>query len=211
MPIRLAIFDVDGVIKESPDPYTYLHKCFGTETAGARYLAAFLAGEISYEQFADLDAGEWRGRSVAETKAALRANPYVPGAFETAAGLRERDIPLILLSSGFDLHVEDVAAELNAAEFHCNGLDHDGERLLGTMTVYVPWGGKGPIVRSLLSQWKIDPAQCLAVGDTGSDIDMFREVGHAVAIRPARPEVSQAAHLTLPNLTGLLSYLDTIL
>lgn len=208
MPIQLVILDVDGVVKEAPDPYTLLHRQFGTEAAGARYLQAFLAGQINYNEFAQLDAGEWRGRTVAETKQALRANPYVAGAHDLAAGLRQRRIPFLLLSSGFDLHVEDVAADLGADDFLCNDLDHDGERLLGSMTVRVPWGGKGPIVRDLLDRWGVAPAACLSVGDSTADLPTFHEVGHAVAVRPRHPDVSGAAHLTLPDLRGLLAFID---
>lgn len=208
MPIRLVLLDVDGVVKEAPDPYTLLHQHFGTAEAGARYLADFLAKRISYEQFAQLDAGEWRGRTVAETKAILRRNPYVAGAHDLAAGLRARGIPILLLSSGFDLHVEDVAADLGAAAYFCNDLLHDGDRLLGSMTVRVPWGGKAPIVRDLIARWRVDPADCLSAGDSTADIPTFHEVGHAIAVRPRHPDVSRAAHLTLPDLTGLLEFID---
>lgn len=210
MPIRLAIFDVDGVIKQAHDPYTLLHHHFGTEEAGARYLAAFLAGDISYDQFAQLDSGEWRGRTVMETRAILRSNPYVEGASTLAAGLRQRGIPLVLMSSGFDLHVEDVAADLGAVEFHCNQLWHDGVYLTGGMTVHVPWGGKGPLVRELVRRWQVDPAECLSAGDSTADIATFHEVGHAVAVRPRQSEVSQAAHLSLPDLTGVLPFIDSL-
>ena len=208
MPIRLTIFDVDGVLKESPDPYTFLHRHFGTEEAGARHLQAFLAGEITYEEFAQLDAGEWKGRTVAETKAILRTNPYVPGAHELAEGLRARDIPFLLLSSGFDLHVEDIANELKADEYICNSLNHDGERLTGAMTVRVPWGGKVPLVQDMLRRWQVEPEECLVVGDSTADIPTFRAVGYAVAVRPTNPDVSRAAHFTLPNLHGLLYFID---
>lgn len=210
MPIRLAILDVDGVIKAEPDPYSFLHRHFGTEEAGAGHLADFLAGRITYRQFAQLDAGAWRGRSVAEIKAILRTNAYVPGAHDLAAGLRQRRIPFILLSSGFDIHVEDIAADLLADEFICNDLNHDGERLLGTMTVRVPWGGKGPIVQDLLRRWQVNPAECLSAGDSSADIPAFEEVAHPVAVRPRQPAVAQAAVLTLPDLTGLLTYIDAI-
>lgn len=209
MAIEFVILDVDGVVKEAHDPYTLLHRHFGTEEAGERYLEAFLAGRISYDQFAQLDAREWRGRTVAETKQLLRANPYVAGAHEMAAGLKGRRIPFVLLSSGFDLHVEDVAADLKADGFLCNDLDHDGERLLGSMTVRVPWGGKGPIVHDLIDQWGVDPASCLSVGDSVADIPAFHASGHAIAVRPRHPEVAQAAHLTLPDLTGLLDFVDS--
>ena len=210
MPIRLAILDVDGVIKESPDPYTFLHRHFGTKEAGARHLSDFLAGRISYHQFAQLDAGAWQGRSVDEVKTVLRTNPYVSGAQELAQGLKTRGIPTLLLSSGFDLHVEDVASDMDANEYLCNGLSHEDGRLTGKMVVRVPWGGKGPIVRDMLRRWDIDPAQCITVGDSTADIPAFQEVGYAVAVRPRSHQVSEAAQLTLPDLTGLLDFIDSV-
>ncbi len=210
MPIRLAILDVDGVIKESPDPYTFLHRHFGTEEAGARHLSDFLAGRISYNQFAQLDAGAWQERSVDEVKAVLRTNPYVSGAQELARGLKERAIPMLLLSSGFDLHVEDVASDLNSNGYLCNGLSHENGRLTGKMVVRVPWGGKGPIVRDMLRRWEVDPAQCITVGDSTADIPAFQEVSHAIAVRPRSQQVSEAAQLTLPDLHGILDYIDSI-
>ena len=210
MSIRLAILDVDGVIKESPDPYTFLHRHFGTEEAGARHVAGFLAGRISYHQFAQLDAGVWQGRSVDEVKAVLRTNPYISGARELAQGLKERGIPMLLLSSGFDLHVEDVASDLGADEYQCNGLSHENGRLTGKMVVRVPWGGKGPIVQDMLRRWNVAPTECLTVGDSTADIPAFQEVEHAVAVRPRSPQVSEAAQLTLPDLHGILEFIDSI-
>lgn len=210
MAIRLVILDVDGVVKQAPDPYTILHNHFGTAEAGARYLRAFLGGHITYEEFAQLDARQWRGRSVTATRSFLRRTPYVDGAHALAAGLRARRIPLILLSSGFDLHVADIAAELRAADFLCNNLDSFCDRLLGSMTVHVPWGGKGPIVRDLLAAWGVEPEECLTAGDSDADIPAFAQVAHAVAVRPRSAAVSAAAHLTLPDLTGLLTHIDRI-
>jgi len=210
MPIRLAILDVDGVIKESPDPYTFLHRHFGTEEAGARHLSDYLAERITYYQFAQLDAGAWQGQTVDEVKVVLRTNPYVSGAQELAQGLKERGIPTLLLSSGFDLHVEDVASVLNADEFQCNGLNHKAGRLTGRMVVNVPWGGKAPIVRDMLQRWDVDPAQCITVGDSNADIPAFQEVGYAVAVRPRSQQVSEAARLTLSDLHGVLDYIDSI-
>lgn len=208
MPIRLVIFDVDGVIKESPDPYSFLHRHFGTAQAGDRYLRAFLNGSITYDEFAQLDARIWRGRSVAEVKAILRTNLYVAGAHALAAGLHQRRIPFVLLSSGFDLHVEDIARDLHASAYLCNELLHDGRTLLGAMRVYVPWGGKGPIVRHLLHTRQLSPEMCLTVGDSSADIPTFAEVGHALAIRPGSPAVAAAAHATFPDLTGVLDWID---
>ena len=207
--IELVILDVDGVLKEIADPYSLLHQHFGSVEAGRAHFNAFRAGQITYDEFAQLDAWSWRGRSVDEVKAILRDTPWVPGAFELAEGLRQRGITTVLLSSGFDLNVEDIAADLHADAWHCNILHRDRGRIVGRMTVRVPWGGKGPIVRDILRRWDVDPARALAVGDSETDILTFNEVEHAIAVRARSEKVTQAADLALPDLNGILDFIDT--
>ena len=210
MPIELVIFDVDGVLKQVVDPYMLLHRHFGTEEEGRRHFRAFREGHITYHEFAQLDAWSWRGQPVAEVKALLRSTPYTPGAFETAAALRARGVPFVFLSSGFDLNVEDVARDLGAAGWCANILHQDRGRIVGRMTVRVPYGGKGPIVQEIIDRWGVDPRQVVAVGDSETDIRMFERVGRAVAVRPRSEAVSQAADVTLPDLTDFIAFLNGI-
>jgi len=208
--IELVILDVDGVLKEIADPYSLLHQRFGSVEAGRAHFNAFRSGQITYHEFAQLDAWSWRGRRVDEVKAILRSTPWVPGAFELAEGLRQRDITTILLSSGFDVNVEDIAAEMHAAEYHCNILHRDRGRIVGSMTVRVPWGGKGPVVRDILRRWDVEPARALAVGDSETDVLTFNEVEHAIAVRARSEKLIQAADLALPDLNGILDFIDSI-
>ncbi len=210
MPIELVILDVDGVLKEVVDPYSLLHRHFGTSEAGRRHFQAFVAGNITYHEFAQLDAWAWHGRTVAEAKAILRQTPYVPGAFEMAAGLRQRGIPSVLLSSGFDVNVEDVAADLQADAWHANILHRDRGRIVGRMTVRVPYAGKGPLVQEIIRRRGIDPAHVLAAGDSETDILAFEQVGHAIAVRPRSQAVSRAADAVMADLTEFIAFIDSI-
>jgi 3-deoxy-D-manno-octulosonate 8-phosphate phosphatase (KDO 8-P phosphatase) len=49
--------------------------------------------------------------------------------------------------------------------------------------------------RRLLAEQRLQPAECLYVGDDVVDIPIFRHVGVAVAVRDAVPEARAAAHL----------------
>lgn len=60
-------------------------------------------------------------------------------------------------------------------------------------------GGKGVGVRRTLAHFQLDPAQALAFGDGGNDLEMLRLVGHGVAMGNAAPEVQAAVGEVCPG------------
>lgn len=62
--LRGIIFDLDGTFTPVRSVWQYIHEALDTwESHGKHSLDAFLAGRITYEEFAYLDAGAWRGVS----------------------------------------------------------------------------------------------------------------------------------------------------
>ena len=59
--LKLAVFDLDGTLKQVPDPYVYLHQHLGTLAAAEAFTARGLSGAIDYEEWLRLDASLWRG------------------------------------------------------------------------------------------------------------------------------------------------------
>jgi phosphoserine phosphatase len=195
--IRLAFFDVDGTLKTERDPYVYLHTHLGCVDAGLASLQAYLAGEIDYDTFAQRDAALWRGTPVEQVEAWFAAIPWVPEARELAAYLRVAGVPIILLSTGLSHHVEQVAAEIGADGWVANELLVEAGCLAGRMNVRLAWGDKGRVVHEYQARYGVQPAECLAVGDSSGDLCMFSEVGHRIAVNPHDETVRAAADFVL--------------
>jgi len=53
--LRLAVFDLDGTLKQARDPFVYLHQRLGTWEASSLFQKG-LAGELNYEEWLRLDA-----------------------------------------------------------------------------------------------------------------------------------------------------------
>jgi phosphoserine phosphatase len=209
MPLRLAVFDLDGTLKEARDPYVYLHKRLGTWQTAQAFTNQGLNGELSYEDWLRLDASLWKGVERVVMEAIFRQDPYLPGAREIVKTLRGMGVQIAVVSTGLRLHAEQVQADLNIDSIIANELLFENGRATGEARTHVPEGGKGQIVARLQAQFGAEPDECLAVGDGTSDIDMFRQVRVGIAVSPVSDEVRAAASLVLEesDLRPLLSKL----
>jgi len=202
--LKLAVFDLDGTLKQIPDPYIYLHQHLGTLPAAEAFTARGLSGEIDYEEWLRLDAGLWRGTPRSVIERLLRENPYVPGARETVAALKARDVRVAIISSGLLLHAKMVATELGIGPVFGNEIFFDGNSadpvVSGRVRAHFAMHEKGLVIERLQAQLDVSPAACLAVGDTTTDIPLFERAAVGVAVNPSKPEVAAAADITLPGL-----------
>lgn len=67
-------------------------------------------------------------------------------------------------------------------------------RELGVRHVQLGVGDKGAALSRLLVSLKLQPAQCICVGDDEPDVPMLRLAGLAVAVADAHPVASAVAH-----------------
>jgi phosphoserine phosphatase len=210
MSLQLAIFDLDGTLKRTRDPYVYLHKQLGTWQAAQAFTDQGSTGKLSYEDWLRLDASLWKGVERAALESIFRQNPYLPGARETVAALRRAGVWVAVVSTGLRIQAEQVQADLGIDSIVANEILFENGRATGQARVHVPEGGKGQIVARLQAKFRVVPAGCLAVGDGSSDIDMFSRVRVGVAVKPSAATVRAAASLVLeePDLHPLLPELD---
>ena len=206
MPLRLAIFDLDGTLKQARDPYVYLHQRLGTWEAAQAFFAQGISGQLKYDDWLRLDAALWKGVSRATMEGLFRENPYLPGAREAVRALRQAGAQVALVSTGLNIHAELVQAELGVDRIFANEILFQDGQATGEARTRVPEGGKGQIVEQLQAELGLDPGDCLAVGDSRSDAAMFDRVRIGVAVNPACDSVRAAAGLVIerPDLRPLL-------
>jgi phosphoserine phosphatase len=114
MTLRLAVFDLDGTLKQARNPYVYLHERLGTLEASHAFYEKAMAGEIEYEEWLRLDVALWKGVSRARMEALCGEIPYLPGARETVRALQQAGVLIAIVSTGLDVHAEQAQAELGA-------------------------------------------------------------------------------------------------
>jgi len=99
---KLVIFDLDGTLTQERSIWEYIHKQLGKWCGFAEeYQKRFLAGEISYERFAELDAEVWKGMSVEELLEIVKKVPFHRGADELITHFKDKRLKLAVIHQVF--------------------------------------------------------------------------------------------------------------
>ena len=62
MKYKVVVFDIDGTVTKHISSWRYIHEKLGLwDVLAKKYQEQFLAGQISYKKFCQLDAEHWKG------------------------------------------------------------------------------------------------------------------------------------------------------
>jgi len=130
----------------------------------------------------------------------------MPGGRTLVRTMRANGAYTALVSGGFTLFTEKIAAAIGFDENSANILEHDGVKLTGL--VREPILGRQAKLEKLLNlcgKLGISFADAMAVGDGANDLAMLQHAGSGVALH-AKPVVTEAAsmHIDHGDLTALL-------
>jgi HAD superfamily phosphoserine phosphatase-like hydrolase len=109
--ISAAIFDLDGTLTTTPNPWRHIHESLGVWDKASGHFSEWLDGKIDYDEFCRKDTGLWQGARLEAIHGFLDqivVNRHVPA---VTRALVQRGIPSIIISSGF----HHVARRIQAA------------------------------------------------------------------------------------------------
>ncbi|MHA1577859.1 MAG: HAD family hydrolase [Candidatus Thorarchaeota archaeon] len=209
MVIRLVVFDVDGTLTQHNSSWARLHEVFGVVEEGQKHYAQYFAGEISYQEWADLDAGLWAGKPVSKIQEIAENIKLVSGARETVQALKDRGINVAILSGGIDLLANKIAQLVGIDYALVNKLHHENGLITGKVEVLVGYECKAIEIREIVEHYETPFSETAFVGDGRNDISVFGVVGLAIAFNPEHEEVANAADITIrdPDLREILSHI----
>jgi len=212
----LIAFDVDGTLLERPrSSWKLIHELLGTLDKAKRYPIMYMRGEISYDEWAKLEASLWRGIEYEWLKErVIREIKLRDGCKELFQEIRKRNSDCIFISAGLGIIVYEVAKMLGVNEVYTNELvvDKNG-RITGDVIVRVSFKGKEDILRRIAIQRGIPKSRIIAIGDSESDIGMFRAAGTSIVVNPENERVVRYADYVVHSnsLRPLISILRSIM
>ncbi len=163
-------------------------------------------GEIDFAAALEARVGLLTGTdSRVLDEAAARIRP-MPGARAMVAAMRRSGAMTALVTGGFAIFADRVAAELGFERVTANRLEIAGDRVTGRVLPPIVTGEtKRQTLVALAAELGIPLSRTIAVGDGANDLAMLAAAGLGVAYR-AKPRVAAAARWRLDHadLTGLL-------
>jgi len=167
-----------------------------------------MRGEIAFEPALRERVALLEGLSVSVIEEVLRERiKLTPGAKTLIATMRAHGARTCMVSGGFTLFTDRIAAMIGFDETRANSLTIvDGHRLAGTVAEPI-FGrdGKRAALLELRQELHLDKTETMAIGDGANDLDMILEAGLGVAYH-AKPRVAAAApaRIDYGTLTALL-------
>ena len=206
--IKLAVFDMDSTLIQC-EVIDELATRAGVGDRVAAITERAMRGELDFNQSLYERLSLLRGLEADTALQIARNLPYTDGARELMTTLRALGVKTVIISGGFSLFAEYVAAELAMDEYFANTLEVSDGMLTGiAIPPIVNAEYKEAKLREIAASMGISMRQTLAIGDGANDLKMLNAAGIGIAFR-AKPVVrSQARYqLSMVGLDGALYFL----
>ena len=192
----LVCFDMDGTLTKVRSSWCWIHQCFEVDNEPA--YRAFCNGEIDEPEFMRRDIALWTGKNpkttVTHIAKMFRDMPLIGGIQETIACLNECGIKSVIISGGIWQAAEMLKNEFGFTDFIADEIlsDEDGT-LTGEGKMNVDLKDKGINVCDYIRKYGTTPERTVSIGNSFTDIPMFKASGMSIAFNPTDPWTAEAA------------------
>lgn len=206
---RLACFDLDGTLVQATSVSQHLADRFGQTLQMAELEKRYAAGDISNSVVADEQAAMYGGMPVAKVVEALDGIPCIDGIDAIVDTLRERGVASLLCTVTWSFAAEEFCRRHGFVKSSGTEVDLEPDgRLTGRVRRHFDEWDKLEFVRSYCAEAGVALEDCIAIGDSRSDVPLFEAVGFSIAIN-ATEQAREAASITLntDDLTDVLAFI----
>jgi phosphoserine phosphatase len=202
---RVLVADLEATIIEN-EMLEELAEFVGQRAHVAAITRRAMNGELDFSAALAERVALLKGLPAAVLDEAAARIRLMPGAAALLATVRAAGMRTALVSGGFTVFAERVAAALGFERVVANRLDIKAGRIAGTVRApIVTRDSKRAALLAFAAECGVAPAATLAVGDGANDLPMIEAAGLGVAFH-AKPAVTAAARWRIDHadLTALL-------
>jgi len=203
---------MDGVLTKLRSSWCWVHQCFDVDNEPA--YQAYCNGEIDESEFMRRDIGLWIAKkpdvTIDEITKLFQDMPLTGGIQETIACLKANGIRSVIVSGGIDKAALMIKEEFGFDDFAADEIctNPDGT-LTGEGSLVVDLKDKGINVRHFIEKYGTTPERTVSIGNSYTDIPMFKNTGMSIAFNPTDHYTSDAATYTVvsENIADVLDYI----
>ncbi|MBR6911846.1 MAG: HAD-IB family phosphatase [Candidatus Methanomethylophilaceae archaeon] len=160
------------------------------------------------------DIGLWIAKkpdvTIDEITKLFQDMPLIGGIQETIACLKANGIRSVIVSGGIDKAALMIKEEFGFDDFAADEIctNPDGT-LTGEGSLVVDLKDKGINVRHFIEKYATTPERTVSIGNSYTDIPMFKNTGMSIAFNPTDHYTSDAATYTVvsENIADVLDYI----
>lgn len=204
-PPRVASFDLDGTLLPETTVSVLTARHLGYEAKLRSLEEQYRRHEISNTDVADASGGWYEGVRLEEIERQLDAAPWIDGIEATVTALRERGCHVLLGTVTWKFAAEMLGRWHGFDAVSGTEMGTADGVLTGEVTRYFDEHDKLTFVGEYCDAVGASLEECVAVGDSRSDVPLFEAVGFSVAVN-ATPDAREAAdvHLATDDLRDVL-------
>ena len=204
----VVVFDLDGTLLRGTSVSLMLAEWLGRTTEMAELERAFHVHEISNSIVADISAGWFAGQRTVDVWRVLAEGPWIAGMAETFQTLTASGASILLGTITWSFAAEMLQELYGFAAVSGTEMQAPGGVLSGTVNRYFDEHDKARFVEEWCVQGGYSMSQVAAVGDSRSDIPLFRRAGLSIALNATADAQEAATHVLdtddLRDVLGLL-------
>ncbi|MGE3287289.1 MAG: HAD family hydrolase [Pseudonocardia sp.] len=174
---KLHIFDMDGTLLRGAASVELCRHLGRLDEADA-VEQAWVRGEITDVQFWDRMLPLWDGMTDADVENAFLASPWIEGVADVFADILGRGERSVVISQS-PLFFVSLLTRWGAGSTYGAGV-RPGDR--SSTALLVTADDKVRIAEELMARHRLGPQDCVAYGDSTSDLGLFGRFPHTVAV-----------------------------
>lgn len=179
--IKLCVFDFDSTLMDGETIDFFAEACGIGEQVSVITERA-MNGELDFFESLQMRVGLLTGLEFSKVEKICHNLPYMPGAIETIAALKERGIKVVCFSGGFRSATTYAKHILGYDADFSNALHVKDGKLTGLVGGDMMFDfSKGDMLLRLQELLGITQAETMVVGDGANDRSMFAHAGTRVA------------------------------
>ena len=177
--IAAAIFDLDGTLTTTPNPWRHIHESLGVWDKASSHFDEWLSGKISYEEFCRKDISLWQGSRLEQLHAFLDQIEVNRHTQDVTAALSQRGIPAIIISSGFHHVARRVQTRCGWKRLtvYANELTDGPDVRIQVSADSASPLSKRALGAAALRQLGVEPKDVLVVSDALRDLEALSDCG----------------------------------